>query len=139
MTKLWFFSLVLISTIALARIGWKGDRWNSGSNAISVGVVSLIADDQVVDVSMLGGIKFNSDDATATNRTILLTAGSDPGQRLVLYFKDATDAMELLDNSALSGAGGNVRLSADWTPGHRDVVSLIWDNTDWVELSRSDN
>jgi hypothetical protein len=119
-----------------------GDGYFSGS--LSVGnvrvrssTVSLTADNQVVTVGTNGYIRLSSDNATATNRTFVLTQGAGAGHILILE-GPATNACELVDDSAVNG-GGNHRLSATWTPNANDTLTLIWNGTDWTELCRSAN
>lgn len=100
---------------------------------------TLTADDQVLSPAGRTYVLLDSDDATATNRTLVLGDGSEAGHALILQFVAASNAMELLDDGATDGGGGNVRLSADWTPGQYDSLSLIFDGTDWIETGRSNN
>lgn len=95
-------------------------------------VVSLTADNQVVDVWGKGVHKISSDSVTATDRTFTLT-GNQNGSEITLLWEGA-NAGELLDT-------GNACLSADWTPDANDSLRLIYTNTAacWVEISRSAN
>lgn len=103
---------------------------------ITRSLVSLIADNQVVNPEGVGHIALSSDNVTAGNRTMVLKSGA-AGQRLLLEWL-GTNAGELIDDSALSDVG-NVRLSADWTPTQYDTLSLVFNGTDWLEVSRSTN
>jgi hypothetical protein len=109
----------------------------TGGFATARSTVSLTADNQVVTVTNLSYIALSSNNATATNRTFVLSQGSVAGHRLTLEWV-GTNAGELVDDSAVSG-GGNHRLSATWTPTQYDTIELIWNGTDWLELNRSTN
>ena len=98
--------------------------------------VSLTADNQVIGATTNAVLSISSDNATAGNRTFVLTTGIT-GKRLTLVWS-GTNAGELVDDSANSGSG-NVRLSATWTPTQYDVLDLIAVGNDWHEVSRSAN
>jgi hypothetical protein len=100
--------------------------------------VALTADNQAVASAFYNFIKLTSDNATAANRTFTLNPGQYTGQRLTLIFDD-TDACQLLDDAATSPAGGTMRLNGNWEPTEDDTISLIWDDNEWMELSRSAN
>lgn len=109
----------------------------NGGFATARSTVSLTADNQVVTVTNKSYIALSSDNATAANRTFVLSQGSTAGHLLVLEWV-GTNAGELVDASAVSG-GGNHRLSATWTPTQYDTLELIWNGTDWMEIGRSTN
>lgn len=96
--------------------------------------VSVTADAQSVTVQN-GVLVFSSDDATATNRTIVLADGTADGQVAQFIFSDATDAIELVDDDTQFCG------SATWTPTDRDSLSVTWvaSMSCWVESSRSVN
>jgi hypothetical protein len=112
------------------------DMTDIGSLSKTRSTVSLTADDQVVSTVGRGHIALSSDDATATNRTFVLTAG-ETGQELVLEWVGA-NAGQLIDDSANSDSG-NVRLSADWSPSAYGTLSLVCNGVDWIEVGRSAN
>lgn len=62
----------------------------------------------------------------------------EEGQKVTLLAELIVASLTLSDNAANEDAG-NVRLSADWTPGTDDTLTLICDGTDWIEISRSNN
>jgi hypothetical protein len=106
--------------------------------------IVVSADNQVIEVDD-SVVLLDSDSTTATDRTIVLQncAGSSatgPGQRLIIISQGgASDAFELVDDTANNG-GGNVRLSSTWTStGPDQTLNLVCDGTDWIELSRSGN
>lgn len=98
--------------------------------------VSLTADNQAVSCATNALLFVSSDNATAGNRTFVLTTGVDG--KIIRLAWSGTNAGELVDDSANSGSG-NVRLSATWTPTQYDVLTLIGIGNDWHEVSRSAN
>lgn len=98
-------------------------------------VVNLTADNQVVTVGDRSYIRLSSNNATATNRTFVLTRSTRDGHVLVLEWT-GTNAGELVDDSAQNG-GGNHRLAGTWTPTQYDTLTLISNGTDWCEISRA--
>ena len=120
-----------------------GTLTSTGALTNSVGMsntrqtlVNLTADNQAVTVGSQSYIPFASDNGTAANRTFVLSQGSS-GQILTLEWT-GTNQGELADDSSVTG-GGNVRLSATWSPTQYDTITLIWNGTDWLELFRSAN
>lgn len=101
--------------------------------------VNLTADNQSISCTNRSYIKLSSDNGTAGNRTFVLTGtvAAMSGQVITLEWT-GTNAGELADDGALTG-GGNVRLSAVWTPTQYDTLSLRFNGTDLVEESRSTN
>lgn len=97
----------------------------------STSSVSLTADDQAVTTTNKSLILLTSDDATSTNRTFTLGAGAS-GQHLTLIWNDAVNAGELADS-------GIAKIAGTWTPGVTDTLSLVFDGTNWDEVSRSNN
>jgi hypothetical protein len=117
-------------------------RWNivdiypqaaAGTNA----TLTLTADNTTVSTTNRAYLKLTSDNVTAGNRTFVLTPGSSTGQTLKIHFTGAF-AAELVDDS-VGAVSGNHRLSATWTAGQYDSLSLTWDGTDWIEDARSAN
>jgi len=109
-----------------------GGAYNApAAETVKPTTVSLTADNQSVSTSATSLIYLSSDNAVAANRTFTLTAGQN-GQRLVLLC--VANACELLDS-------GTANLSATWTAGVADTLSLIYSTTtaSWCELSRSNN
>lgn len=96
--------------------------------------VSLTADDQVLILNpKTSMIRITSDNTTATNRTFIFPNGYRMGQQLLLTVVSAgATTCQLLD-------GGNVSLSAAWTPQLNDTLSLVWNGSTWLEVARSDN
>ena len=101
-------------------------------------VTQFTADNTTVTVGNRSYLKVSSNNATATNRTFILTQGV-AGQRLVIQnVSTGTNKVELIDDSAQSG-GGNHRLASTWASDQYDTIELIFDGTDWIEISRSTN
>lgn len=106
----------------------------TGYRASTSKTVDITADDQAVTVNDKSYVKFTSDSATSTSRTIVLGDGGMEGQVLTLQWAEdaATGAGEIAD-------GTNTQLAGTWTPDINDTLSLIWDGTDWIETARSNN
>jgi hypothetical protein len=100
--------------------------------------VNLTADNQVVTVGNRSYIRLASDNATATNRTFCLTAGTS-GQYLTLEM--SSNKGELLNNS--TGCGGasvaSLIAGATWTADGNDTIELIYNGTNWLQISRAAN
>lgn len=96
--------------------------------------VSLVADDQVLILNPKTSlVRITSDNTTATNRTFTFPGGYRMGQQLMLTVVSAgATTCQLVD-------GGNVALSAAWTPQLNDTLSLVWNGSVWLEQCRSDN
>ena len=93
---------------------------------------SLTADNQAVTPGANNRIQLSSDDATATNRTFTLSAtGAITGQIYILI-GPASNACEIADTSIQ-------KLSAAWSPGALDTLTLLFDGTNFIELARADN
>lgn len=108
-----------------------------GASANAAAAVTLTADNQVLNTTTNSYVRLQSDNATAANRTFVLTQGTFTGQWLTIEWV-GTLAGELVDDSAQNGAG-NHRLSATWTPTQYDTLSLLFNGTDWIERGRSAN
>lgn len=120
-------------TYTVANTGAASDIFGQ----IAFPLVSILADNAVLDTAGRSYIRLRSDNVTAANRTFILNQGSFQGQLLVIEWV-GTNAGELIDDSAQSGAG-NHRLSATWTPTQYDTLSLVFNGTDWIERGRSTN
>jgi hypothetical protein len=110
-----------------------------GAIATSPSTASLTADNQTVICTNKSYIQLSSNSATASQRTFVLTptVAAMNGQILTLEWT-GTNAGEIADDSSNIG-GGNTRLSAVWTPTQYDTLTLRFNGTDWVEMSRSTN
>ncbi len=113
-----------------------GTRFNGAVGEVPAATVTLTADNQeVFDPLNSSYIRIQSDNGTAGNRTFVLSPGSFSGQELTLEWIGA-NAGELVDDAALT-SGGNIRLSATWTPTQYGTLDLQFNGTDWIEVSRS--
>ena len=100
--------------------------------------VSIVADNQVVDVSTKNYVRLSSDNATATNRTVTLTRGTVFGQQLIIEYINFPNSLEFIDNSSLIG-GGNLRIANGFGMNSFDILGLVWNGVDWVQIFRSVN
>lgn len=93
---------------------------------------ALTADNQAVTPGTNSRLQLTSDNATDTNRTFTLSAtGAITGQIYVIV-GPATNACEIADT-------GIQVLSATWSPGAGDTLTLMFDGTNFNELCRSNN
>lgn len=99
---------------------------------------TLDNDDEVIPVTNSATVALtNSGGAIPSDRNFTLAGGAAGDQRVVLV--SINGGVELLDGAG-SGSGA-VELSADWTPGTGDTLTL-WYSTaasQWLEITRSDN
>ena len=93
---------------------------------------ALTADNQVVTPGSNTRLQLTSDNATDTNRTFTLSAtGAITGQIYVII-GPATNACEIADT-------GIQKLSATFSPGASDTLTLLFDGVDFIELARANN
>lgn len=93
---------------------------------------ALTADNQAVTPGVNSRLQLTSDNATAASRTFTLSAtGAITGQIYVII-GPATNACEIADT-------GIQKLSAAWEPGATDALTVLFDGTNFIELSRADN
>ncbi len=108
-----------------------------GDYDYSRAVINLTADNQLVTVGNESYLRLSSNDATATNRTFCLTAGT-AGQMLIIEL--TAQAAELVDGAqGCAGSPAAVNLSATWTPGAEDTIHLIYNGSKWLQISVSNN
>ena len=97
--------------------------------------INLTMDNQNVAVGDRSLIWFASNNTTASNRTVVLGDGEEIGQMLIVINKSASSARRLQvldnDNTKLSASSHDMDLT--------DVLTLIWDGSDWLEISFADN
>jgi trimeric autotransporter adhesin len=72
--------------------------------------------------------------AVVVSATPSITAGTAVGQTAVVLGTSDTNTVKLQDEAGLSGS--TLRLNGDWIGAAHSVLSLVWDGTYWVEMSR---
>lgn len=93
--------------------------------------VLLTADNQAIDPDSMKMILVGSNNTTATNRTFTINPSTiGVGHELTLYFNTGSSTTAELADS------GTMKLITTWTPVQYDTLSLIWDGTNWNEVSR---
>jgi hypothetical protein len=103
----------------------------------STTTIPVTADNQVVQTHS-GYVRLSSDSATASNRSIVLTAPLKTGQLLFLENVQSAFFVQLLNGQANSSGSGVCFLNRDWSAlGQKDSITLISDGVNWIELSRS--
>lgn len=98
--------------------------------------IAVIADNQAVTVGNRSSIVLESNGLPA-NRTITLSNGLQTGQILFIAVTGtlAANGIEIADDPA--GANTNLSGLAQLVDGA--VLQLLWNGTDWLEVSRSNN
>jgi len=100
-----------------------------------LGNVAITVDDQAVTVGNSSYLRLISDNTVASNRTIVLSDGLDIGQLLFIECNETgTQVFEILD-----GAGSNTNLTGTITMTAGDMIQLMWNGTDWLQISYSNN
>jgi hypothetical protein len=105
-----------------------------GGFSIRPGAISITTDNQAVTVGNRSFLRLTSDN-TPANRTVVLSNGLQDGQMLVIRVVGNGSSMfgvEIVNGSNIS-LSGNVLLD------NNSILSLIWDNGKWYEVSRSFN
>jgi hypothetical protein len=98
--------------------------------------VELLADNQVLDCLRDKCFALSSDELSdPTLRTIVLSPGGQPGQRIILSWA-GPGVGQLLDGSTVDGTAFVVRLSGDWTPAVGDSIALLDTGGDYFEIGR---
>ncbi len=92
--------------------------------------VSVVGDAQAVDLTGYSAAVLTSDNATATSRTITLTASATIGHIVTLSLASASNKVELL-------AASTTKLTKAWYPNQYDTITLISDGTNWIEIGRT--
>lgn len=93
-----------------------------------------VNDSATIDVTGHSYLRVIGGDADATG--VGLEDGTIDGQRLLLQGVNDSNLVTLTDNTNCQLSGGN-----NFSLGKGDTIELIWDagDSDWYELSRSDN
>jgi len=96
--------------------------------------IEVTSDNFTVTVGNNSSIFLKSNNAAATNRTILLSNGLVMGQMLILVNidRDNNDGVELRDNT-------NTKLSGNLQFGKDDTATLMWNGLDWIQLAFTNN
>lgn len=98
-----------------------------GTKTIATGAIS-------VSGTSYSYFSVDTEGSSATDDLDSITGGSFDGQMLILRAANSSRDVVLKDGT------GNLRLVADFTlTNAQDRISLQYDGTNWVELSRSDN
>lgn len=120
-------------------VSFRGTTVTSESNFVAAAAlatspvtVALAADNQVVSTTNRSFIVFTSD-AAASSRTIILTPSNLPGARLTIMFSGSNGA-EMADDQAQTG-GGTTRTAGTLTFTDHDVVTFIFEGTDWRQAT----
>ena len=92
----------------------------------------LSADDQAISVNKISYLDLQSDSTTATDRTFTINDGAFRGQDLLINFSSGSSYTCDLQS------GGNMQLVEAWQPLQYECLHLMWDGSQWCEVSRSE-
>jgi hypothetical protein len=98
-------------------------------------VASITADNQLVTVGNRGYIRLGSNSATATTRTITLSNGLVRGQLLMIQASPISNSFEVADNTAANNTDVPIARVLDFN----DTIMLLWNGSEWIELSYANN
>jgi hypothetical protein len=102
---------------------------------VNSSTVALTVDNQTVTVGSGSYLKLSSNTTTATDRTIILSNGVNTGQILFIESTStSTNVFEILD-----GAGSNTNTTGTITMTSGDMIQLLWNGSDWLQVSYSSN
>lgn len=102
-----------------------------GNSAGRVSTVALTADDQAVATAGISVLLITSDNATAANRTFVLTASPIVGQEITIVWGSANEG-QIADTATVVTVGA-------WEPTNLyQTIKLMSDGTRWIELCRAD-
>jgi len=105
-----------------------------GALALRPTSLALTTDNQAVPVGNTSYLRLSSNAGTGTSRTVLLGAGTQAGQVLVLENVDSAGSFELRDDPA---TGTN--LASHHIFSGPDALRLVWNGSLWLEVSYQDN
>ena len=115
------------TTTPLTRLHMKG-----GLSVEPAATVSVTSDGQTVTVSDNSFLMLDSDNSTATSRTVVLSDGLQTGQ--ILIIECTGGAVEFLEGTS------NAQVSATpLTLNNNDTALFIWDSVDWILISTHAN
>jgi hypothetical protein len=77
-------------------------------------------------------VKMTASGSITLNTTTPISNGTTAGQVLILRGSDNTNTITINDS-------GNVNLSGDITLGDSDILMLLWNGTQWIQVSYSNN
>lgn len=95
--------------------------------------INVTSDNQVITVGNSSHIAIRSTSTTPTDRTITLTNGLVIGQLLMLVGSSSAFGVEIIDGT------GNINLQQTRILLGGDILTLIWNGTEWLETNYSDN
>lgn len=131
----------VVQAVTITNTGKTGIGSTSPVTSVQVGgavgimsaTVAITADNQLVNPGNFSYLSLQSNNATATNRTITIGDGLVTGQ--VLYIECSAGALEVQDNDVVS----NANLGLNRSLGINDVLQLLWNGISWIEIRYSNN
>lgn len=125
-------SVLLLSVFLASEVALFAQTSSDANLAGRSKTVAVIGDAQAVTATGVGLIHLTSDSATATDRTITLTASALVGHKVTMVLDDTgSDTVEFADTSIQ-------KLNGAWIPTERyESITVISDGTNWNEVSRT--
>ena len=80
-------------------------------------------------------IRLSSNDATAANRSIILSDGLVRGQLIIIQNAVVTGSFQIADTAG----GSNADTAGVRDFGFGDVIMLLWNGSTWFEISYTDS
>ena len=100
-----------------------------------IGNIEITADNQVVTIGNSSYLRLSSNLSPASARTIVLSDGLVVGQIAFIECNETgIEGFEILD-----GAGSNTNTTGTIAMGAGDMIQLMWNGTDWLQISYSNN
>jgi len=100
-----------------------------------IGNVEITGDGQAVTIGNSSYLRISSNASPASARSIVLSNGLVVGQIVFIECNETgVDEFEILD-----GAGSNANTSGTIAMGAGDMIQLMWNGTDWLQISYSNN
>ena len=130
--------LVVYGTNGAAKVSLVGNYGNTGEGRVTTEHLQItsVTTSLTNTATLTPGSGFvrisGSGGAVTLNATTAITSGSGTGLILVLEGTSDVNTVTIPDNA-------NTRLAASRTLGLNDTLTLIWNGSDWVELSFSNN
>jgi len=130
--------LLLSLSLSAAELGWDGDVYRVGAQAVTgKSQVTITIDNQPVPVGAIGILEVDSDDPNISIRDFQIGEGSVSGQFLsVVCKRTGTFQARITDDSPVSGGTGIVKLAGNWICNQSDNnVLLQWDPPNWRQVN----
>jgi hypothetical protein len=100
-----------------------------------IGNIEVASDNQTITIGNSSYLRLSSNLSPASARTIVLSDGLVVGQMVFIECNETgVEGFEILD-----GAGSNTNTTGTIAMGGGDMIHLMWNGTDWLQISYSNN